>query len=304
MMTHSPPGYRLSADARILRSLRVAAVVCIPLTAAACASAPLQEGGTLSSYRSLKPSDGMLTKTRQHVDKRAVLAARTVRIVPTGASASAAQSGLTQQQLRLVSNAIDRAVCRDLSSRLEVVPADQPSDLTVRAVITHVGKTDATAAGVSAAVGIGGTVAGAATGVPVPGIRIPIGLGGLAVEAQASGRQGEQVAAMIWARGADAFTTKARAAEEGDAYTLANHFAADLAKLLVTGSDPISDPIPTLPSAHGIGEFFGASPKYAACAQFGKHPGVGDAIGGAIGLPPEWTDSGAQPATAAVPVRP
>ena len=141
-------------------------------------------------------------------------------------------------------------------------------------------------------------MAGAATGVPVPGIRLPIGLGALAVEAQASGRKGEQVAAMIWARGADVFTTKARVAEEGDAYTLANHFAGDLAILLVTGSDPINAFTATLPSAHSIGEFFGGKPKYAACEQFGKHPGVGEALGGAIGLPPDWTDSGARPAAA------
>lgn len=95
MTTHLLAGHLRNVEAGSIQLLRTAVVCCFPMIVAACASAPLQEGGTLSSYSSLKPSDGVLTKTRQHVDKRAVLGAKTVKIVPAEASIGAARSGLT-----------------------------------------------------------------------------------------------------------------------------------------------------------------------------------------------------------------
>jgi hypothetical protein len=121
--------------------------------------------------------------------------------------------------------------------------------------------------------------------------RIPIGLGSLAVEAEAMA-QGSQQAALIWARGADSMTTRPRASNEADAYALASEFGADFARLLVTGDDPIKLSL-SVPSARGVGEFLGASPKEAACARYGRNPGVGGLVGGMVGLPPNWTDSGA-----------
>jgi hypothetical protein len=43
---------------------------------AGCATAPLTESGRLSTYAALKPSDGVLTKTKVRVDKSAVQSAR------------------------------------------------------------------------------------------------------------------------------------------------------------------------------------------------------------------------------------
>lgn len=265
----------------------------VPCLLCACAGASLTESGRLSSYAGLTPSDGVMTKTKVRVEKPAVLAARTVRLEPTTVADGARASGLTNRQLDLVSNAIDRSICRNLSRRFTVVGPGQAADLEVHAVVTNVGKTDTTAAGASVVANVGGAVVGAATGVPAPVPRVPIGMGSLSVEAEARTRGGRQVAALVWARGADAFLTKARVAPEGDAHTLANAFAEDFAKLILTGNDPIADPAPMLPTAQGVGEYFGRSPKHDACKAFGRHPGIADTIGGAIGLPPAWTDDGA-----------
>jgi Protein of unknown function (DUF3313) len=268
-----------------------AALACLTVLCG-CAAAPLTESGALASYAQLEKSDGYLTRTRQKVDKAAVLAAQSVQLRPTRVAASATTAGLTPGQLSLVANAVDRALCSGLSARFIVVPAGAPADLAVEAVITHLGVTGTTAAAASKVVNAGGIVVSATTGLPVQVPRLPFGLGGLSVEAKADAPAGQQIAAMTWARGADVLTTRARVSEEGDAYALATEFAGDFSRLLITGTDPINNSRPQLTSMREIKEFFGADPKHAACATFGGNPGLADAIGGTIGLPPSWTDRG------------
>lgn len=273
---------------RVPHLASAAALSLILFALSGCASAPLQEAGTLSSYQRLRPSDGTLTKTRQHIDKATLAGARTVTLLPTRV-ADPARGDLTAAQLARVTNAIDRTLCRELKRRYTI--AASGADLTVRVVVTGITRTNTTAAGVSAVANVGGAVVSATTGIPVPLPRLPIGMGALAVEAEAVSIGGTQVAALMWARGADAMTTKARVAAEADAHTLATEFAADWAKLLVTGQDPIADPMPMAPTAQSVGEFFGGAPQ-AACAAFGRNPGIANTFGTAIGLPPSWTDPG------------
>lgn len=274
-----------------LRNSRFLLVV-TPLLAG-CATVQLTESGTLSSYANLKTSNGVFTRTRQRVDKEIVLAARSVRLERTRVSADVARSGLKPAELALVTNALDRALCSGLSRRFFLVGADQPADLTVQSVITHIGLTDVTSAGISKGLSVGGSVVSATTGVPVPVPRLPFGLGALAVEAEAKDSGQQPVAAMTWARGADMLTTKARVAKEADAYVLTKEFATDFARLLLTGSDPINLGMPYLTTSAEIVEFFGGKPKHAVCEQFGVNPGLTGALGDAIGLPPAWTDKGA-----------
>lgn len=266
----------------------------LTLLLAGCTTEPLTETGALSSYADMKASNGIFTRTRQRVDKDIVLAAHSVRLEPTLVAAGGAHSGLTAAQAALVTNALDRALCSGLSRRFSLVAADQPADLTVRVVITHIGLTDLTTAGLSEGLSIGGAAVSATTGLPIPTPRLPFGLGTLSVEAEALGAAHQSVAAMTWSRGADMLTTKTRLAKEADAYALAKEFAADFSRLLLTGSDPMEASMPSLMTTAEIKEFFGGKPKQAACEQFGPNPGLGDAIGGAIGLPPEWTDKGAE----------
>jgi Protein of unknown function (DUF3313) len=126
----------------------------------------------------------------------------------------------------------------------------------------------------------------------VPSLRFPIGLGGLALEAEAVDRTGRQTAAMVWARGADSLTSRPRVSPAGDAYDLAASFGNDFSKLLVTGASPFKT-LPSPPSMRRLGSLLGGAPKESACEAFGRGPGVAGLVGGAIGLPPEWTDKGA-----------
>lgn len=252
---------------------------------ASCASATLHQGKSLTSYAGMSTSGGTLTKASVRLDPDVILAARTVRIVPTSVS-EISEASFDPKQLTLVSNAIDRALCIELSERFQVVAADYPADLVVRSAITHIIETNTAAAATSTVASLG---AGVALPVPIP--RLPIGLGGLSVEAEAVSPDGSQKAAMIWSRNADIITTKARLSEVGDAYLLASEFGADFGRMLVTAQDPFKQ-MPSVPSAQKISAALGGAPKYAACKAFGATPGLKGLIGGQLGLPPAWTDEG------------
>ena len=257
------------------------------LLVAGCQSVSLEQGGSLRSYASLEPSDGLVTKALVRVDAEDVRAARTVRLIPTSFSATMAGVALSDTQRTLVANTIDRALCIGLSERFTVVRATDPADLTVQAVITRVEATDEAAAGLSKAVSFVPSL----VGVPVPVPRVPVGLGSLAVEAEARDPRGEQKAAMVWARGANAFGSGATVSAAGDAYELAGLFSEDFSRLLVKGESPFGKG-PSLPSQDSIGAALGVAPKHAACDAFGRGPGVNGFIGSRLGLRPEWTDDG------------
>ncbi|MDU3132949.1 MAG: DUF3313 domain-containing protein, partial [Bradyrhizobium sp.] len=45
----------------------------------------------------------------------------------------------------------------------------------------------------------------------------------------------------------------------------------------------------------------GGAPKYAACEQYGRFPGLKGFVGAGLGLPPDWTDKGADEARPGTP---
>ncbi|WP_433996261.1 DUF3313 domain-containing protein [Bradyrhizobium jicamae] len=268
----------------------VAQIVALCLATAGCATAPRNRAGSLATYDNLTTSDGVLTKSVLRVDKHDILAAKTVRLVPTRFSASAAAGvPFSEDQRRLISNAVDRALCTGLSERFQMIGGNDQSDLIAHAVITHAAPTDPAAAGASKVASVVPSIL--LPGVPVPVPRIPIGLGSLSVEAEARDLRGNQKAAMVWGRGANSFTSAGRISQDGDAYDLATAFGADFSKLLVSGKTPFGAP-PSLPSAEGLNTTLGGAPKQAACEAFGRAPGVAGLIGERIGLPPDWTDKG------------
>ena len=268
----------------------MATAALMSLLVSGCATAPLDQAGSLRSYADLKPSDGLLTRSLLRVSKDDVLAAKTVRIVPTVFSEPATRTPFTAAQRKLVANAVDRTLCAGLSERFEVVAQSEPADLTVHAVVTHVVPTDPVAVSLSKGASVAKTVLLPAVPVPVP--RIPIGLGSLSLEAEARDRQGEQKAAMVWGRGANALVDQGRASEEGDAYSLAAAFGGDFSTLMVKGTTPFGAP-PSAPSMERLSFVLGGAPKYPACEAFGRSPGLVGLIGEGVGLPPDWTDKGA-----------
>jgi hypothetical protein len=257
----------------------------------ACAPAPLVQGVGLSSYSAMTPSDGLITKSRIHVNKEKVLAAKTIAIEPTVFPPSIAPK-LSDQQRDLVANTINRAVCISLSDRFGVVTPGEQADLTVRIAVTLVTETDEIAAGVSAAASIGMNFVNLA--VPVPTPRVPLGMGNLSIEAEAIDRSGQQQAAMIWARGATALFGSPKASKASDAYDLAKEFGDDFGYLLIKGQSPFGSTGIDLPSWQKINSTMGFAPKYAACESYGRAPGVAGLVGDQLGLPPEWTDGGAR----------
>lgn len=260
----------------------------LALGAAGCASVALTQSGALSSYGRLGPVEGSVSKSRTFVDGPALMAASTVTIIPTKISQQAAAKITKTGEDRLVSNALDRALCIGLSDKYRVVRPGEPADITVRATITDIVPTGKVAAGVSKVATLG-TSAVLPVGVP----RLPIGLGGLAVEAEALDAAGVQHAAIVWSRGANSITNSARISEVGDAYGLAGTFANDFSKILVKGKTTSGVSL-DLPSGQKLKSEFGGAPKYAACDAFGRAPGVGGFVAGAVGAPPSWTDD-AQP---------
>jgi len=251
----------------------------------ACASVPLSEGTSLSSYDGMNPSGGTLTRAKLRVDSPPVLAAQTVRIVPT--SALIYSRGFDPGELALVTNAIDRALCTGLSDRFKIVATSQPADLTVRATVTNIVATNRSVAATSTVASFG---ASAALGIPIP--RLPIGLGGLAIEAEAIDGNGSQRAALLWSRGANMITTRARVSAVGDAYSLSSAFATDFSRMLVMGKDPFKG-MPAIPSMQRLRASLGGDPKYDACKAFGTAPGIPGLVAARFGLPPAWTDRGA-----------
>ncbi len=276
-----PPRPSLFACLAILMSMAVTG----------CTSVPLKEGGTLSSYSNLGAPKGTLAKKRLYVDGQHLAAVKTVSIVPTIFSFSAASRIKSQADRSLVSNALDRALCVALSDRYQMVPAGQPADLTIRSVVTDIVPTNKAMAGVATAVTVG---TGFVLPVSVP--RLPVGLGALAVEAEAVGSNGVQSAAMLWARGANSIQNNPRVSEVGDAYGLASKFAGDFSRMLISGKEPKGLNI-SLPSRQRAQSWLGGKPKYAACDAFGRAPGLIGAVAAKYGAPPEWTERKPKPLT-------
>ncbi|WP_312407979.1 DUF3313 domain-containing protein [Rhizobium sp.] len=255
----------------------------------ACTSVPLKEGGTLSSYSRLSSEKGTLSKRRTYVDSAALSPLRTATIIPASFTHQAATRVESIDDRRMVANILDRALCISLSDRFEMVPYGQVADMTVRAVVTDLVPTDKVAAGASAALTFGTGFA-----LPIAAPRLPIGLGGIAVEAEAVDHSGNQLAATVWARGANSISNTPRVSQVGDAYTLAATFGNEFSKLIVDGQDRNGSGL-SLPSAHRVQSWFGGTPKHAACETFGRSPGLVGLIASRIGAPPKWTDNQAQP---------
>ncbi|MEZ2132132.1 MULTISPECIES: DUF3313 domain-containing protein [unclassified Sinorhizobium] len=271
-----------------LRSLCIA--LPLALAATGCTSVSLKEGGTLTSYNNLGASKGKLSKSRIYVDGQGLAAVKTVSIVPTTFAFSAASRVKSEADRSLVSNALDRALCVALSDKYQMVAAGEPADLTIRSVVTDIVPTNKTAAGVATAVSVG---TGFVLPVSVP--RLPVGLGGLAVEAEAVDSGGTQRAAMLWARGANSIQNKPRVSEVGDAYSLASKFGSDFSRMLIVGKEPEGLDI-SVPSRQRMQSWLGGKPKYAACDAFGRAPGIMGAVASNYGAPPEWTEKKAKPA--------
>jgi hypothetical protein len=241
--------------------------------------------GVLSSYAGLVPAHTIQTKALWRADPVALAQARTARIAPVKIAPGGADR-VTTEQGALVANELARTLCARLSGRFRMVPSTARADLTVRATITQIRPTNTMAATAS----LGARVVARVVGSPVAP-RVPIGLGGLSAEGETMDRRGVQRAALVWNRDANDLLTGARASHIGDAYQLAAAFAGDLARLTITGRDPLRE----VTAPH-----LTRKAPQAACAVYGRGERSGY-VSGMFGIAPEATDQGAPGAKADAP---
>ena len=245
----------------------------------AWAADELAHGGALSSYEGLAPAHNLQTRAEWRADVEALKAAQTARIAPVTVQPAGAEH-VTAQQSALIANELARTLCARLGSHFRMVPFRSPADLTVHATITSIRPTNTYAASAS----MGARVVASVVGSPVAP-RVPVGLGALSAEAEAVDRGHVQRAALVWDRSANALLTRARVSHIGDAYQLAAAFAGDMARLVITGEDPLRDL--TLPAVRH------KAPQ-AACGIYGRGERSGY-VSGFFGVAPEATDQGAGP---------
>src|SRR5262249_16376605 len=86
----------------------------MPVITACATSVRREQGGLLWSYQHLAPSNGVLTQAQVSVNRDVILEAKTVRIIPTSLSVAVAEAKLSEAQLRLIANAVDRSLCTGL----------------------------------------------------------------------------------------------------------------------------------------------------------------------------------------------
>src|ERR1700730_17625465 len=106
---------RMRLGKSLLRSAIVYAYLAVCV--AGCATAPLDTSGALSSYADLAPEEGVVTKTKLRVDKARVLKAQSLPIMRPPSPRAPSKAELTEEQQRVIANAVDRSVCIGLSDR-------------------------------------------------------------------------------------------------------------------------------------------------------------------------------------------
>lgn len=260
-------------------------LLALALLVSGCADATLTRTGSISSYDHLRPADGLVAKALVHVDHARLKNVRSVHFGGLDYAPTAQTTGLSETERQLIRTALNRALCNQLAAHFTLAPTKAQADITIDGAITLAKPTDSVAASASAVTSVATT---ALLFAPLPA-RIPIGMGSLSLEAEARDTEGRQVAAMVWARGADAVTTRARASAAGDAYELSTRFASDFTALVVRGEAPDTVSLSGLmPTEAGLVYAIGGKPVTPACAVYGNGTGLVGSIAGTLGTPPEW----------------
>jgi hypothetical protein len=213
---------------------RLGLIGCVLISVlSACATAPTPDAGYLSRYDNLGArGEGMRASVREWADIEALKPVSTVRLEPAVLLPGADPSGvLNPEEQRGLLREIDAQLCFELSESFTIAGPDVLADAKVRSAVTWFLPT-----------GRAASVASAAAAFFIPGpidIRAPWMLGALGVEAEMTLPDGRQVAAIAWARQANAIGTDAPSLmKAGDALQFAEPFADDAARVM----SPVSVP--------------------------------------------------------------
>ncbi|MDP2260943.1 MAG: DUF3313 family protein [Caulobacter sp.] len=199
----------------------------------ACATAPKPDAGYLSRYDNLGGrGDGLRASVRQWSDAEALKTVSSVRLQPTAFLEDAdASRALTPAEQRGLLREIDAQLCFELSERFAIAGPGAAADAEVRSAVTWFLPTGRAASAASAA---------AAFFIPGPiDLRAPGTLGALGAEAEMTTTDGRQIAAIAWARQANAIGTDAPSLmKAGDALQFAEPFADDAARVMTPTPAP------------------------------------------------------------------
>ena len=205
----------------------------------ACQTAPVANSGFLSDYSGLKAQEGTVRASiRVYRDESRAGAIETVWLEPSVLVGDAG-AGLPEDQRRQVLREVDRQVCYEISERFTL--AGRPEGAArPRTGVVEIFATDPAGSGVAA-------VANAF--IPGPGtLRVPGTTGGLAAEAELVTPDGEQAAAVAWARRANVVGTDTPSLSPvGDALQMAEPFGDATGDAVApTGRPvrPLADPDP------------------------------------------------------------
>ncbi len=193
------------------------------LLATACASVPQT---TLPDVAADKPlqvvsrEQGKSVST--FVDEKILPQVTRIRLPNAELSSDRAHKEISEAQLALISNQLNRALCDRLGDYFPLVEAADPQVLRLEFRLTGITPTSKAISGVSAALGVF---------VPGP-FRLPIGMGAIALDGE-SLLDDRTVTFLRWAKGANPVFNSAKVSTIGDAYDLVDAFAREFTALLV-----------------------------------------------------------------------
>jgi hypothetical protein len=177
---------------------------------------------------------------RAQIDRRreadAVKEITAIRIEPTALSPSIIKAAsVSEAEANAVLFEIERQLCYDLSRRFRIADMTDETATRIQSQLTRIQSTNAASAVMSSAI---------SRAIPGPAsVRLPIGRGGMSVEARAETPTGREAAAMSWSRGAGIANDGGSISEVGDAHRFADAFAADFTRWLA-GEEVAAIPVP------------------------------------------------------------
>jgi hypothetical protein len=207
------------------------------ITLSSCAGAPLTGASSLSAAENLQPGKSGRTTTREFRDPQALAQVRRVYLHPTRlVTGTETRYALKDEEKSLVLAEVEAQLCFELAERYEIVADPAQSDAQVHSAVTWFEPTDTAGSGAAAAVNFF---------IPGPlGVRLPGSLGGLGGEAEMKAAAGpdkrsRQVAAIVWARQAQALGTDSPSFSRlGDALQFAEPFGDDVARVMSPDTMP------------------------------------------------------------------
>lgn len=222
-------------SAAIVNPFRAVLALAVAATLVGCASVPKSRVVGIDHSMALETVlDEPHVRIELYVDRRAVGPGSRFRRPVTRIADGAYPEAIPVESADLVANNAARSLCNELAPYVEWVDDGAEDALSPRLVVTAIVPTSLAAAGASAVADIF---------IPGPA-RLPAGLGSLAMDGDLLAADGRTVAAVRWARGANAVTDNAQVSAIGDAWQLADEFGEELAKALLVDRRAANAPRP------------------------------------------------------------